>query len=161
MTNAPFVSGGRFLRFQNKRPISKPLIFCLACGKGPLVTKPPKPHWVSDLLTHWGKLTLNRLTHRVSPQTHWVMASNGQWPMDPLGYLTRSINTQNLAPTGARVLGCAPTGARVLGAGVLGVRLGVLGFLGEGVGPTEPMVRLRWHHRTCEIFLKLKTQWVH
>jgi hypothetical protein len=33
----------------------KSISFRLACAKGEFVTKPPKTHWLSDLLTHWGK----------------------------------------------------------------------------------------------------------
>ena len=34
----------------------KSYIFWVACAKGTPVTKPPKPHWVAQLLTHRVKL---------------------------------------------------------------------------------------------------------
>ena len=78
--------------------------------------------------------------------------------MDPLGYLA---SIEALHRCTHWVLGAGVRTHWGAGAGVrLGVRLGVPGFLRGGVGPTEPMVRLRWHHKLREIFLKLKTQWV-
>lgn len=99
---------------ENKCYFKIVLSFALPARKAQLSQSPISPTGCS-VSRPTGSNSPRFLTHWVSPQTHWVMAPNGQWPMDPLGYLIRSINTQNPRPTGLAGARCAPTGARALG----------------------------------------------
>ena len=100
-----------------KDQFKKVYIFRLACAKGEIVTKPPKPHWIDDLLTHWGKFP----PHWVSPKPTGTKPPKPNGPRCPLGYIIESLALRILDPLGARaiLLGLLALGAGRIGAWIL------------------------------------------